>query len=123
MALRKLDHVSILVKDPGPTLDFYEKALGFRLERKRELPEMGMTIYELKARGDFVELIVPADPSKGADGLKHIAFLSDDIEADFEAFKRAGVRLLHSSVQKHGDVSLFFAQAPSGHSVEVIQYA
>ena len=123
MALRRLDHVSILAKDPAPVLDFYGQVLGFKLERKRDLPEMGMTIYELKARGDFVELIVPTDPSSQVEGVQHVAFLSDDIEADFDAFRKAGARLLHKSIQRHGDVSLFFAQAPAGHYVEVIQYA
>ncbi|MFA5138178.1 MAG: VOC family protein [Elusimicrobiota bacterium] len=121
MSIKRLDHVSLLAKDPGPVLDFYRSRLGFELERKREFPEMKMAIYDLKARGESVELIVPLGESKQTEGLKHIAFLSDAIDEDFAAFKAGGASLVHDSVQRHGGCSFFFVKAPGGHLVEVIE--
>lgn len=147
MAIKKLDHVSLLAKDAGPVVQFYEELLGFELAEKKELPEMGMNIYDLKARGEFIEVIEPLGapdalrakpkgrpekeesrpPSGGegkpAGGIKHVAFLSDDIEADFADFKAKGAHLLHKEVQRHGKAAFFFAGGKAGELVEVIQYA
>jgi catechol 2,3-dioxygenase-like lactoylglutathione lyase family enzyme len=122
MAIKRLDHVSLLTKDPGPVLDFYRGRLGFELGRKREFPELKMAIYDLKARGEFLELIVPLGESAQTEGLKHIAFLSDSIDEDFAAFKAGGASLVYDSVQRHGDCAFFFVKAPGGHLVEVIEY-
>lgn len=122
MAIKRLDHVSLLAKDPEPVLDFYRARLGFKLARKREFPEMKMAIYDLKAREEHIEVIVPLGESKQAEGLKHVAFLSDAIDEDFQAFKDGGASLVYDSVQRHGDCAFFFVKAPGGGLVEVIEY-
>ncbi|HAH06133.1 MAG TPA: hypothetical protein DCM05_06330 [Elusimicrobia bacterium] len=121
MAIRKIDHVSILTRDAEKTLSFYRDLLGFRLEQKREHPELGMNLYLLEARGDRVEVLEPLKQG-GEGGLKHVAFLSDDIDADLEAFKAKGAALVHKEVQRHGAVSFFFVRAPAGELVEVIAH-
>ncbi|HBL19229.1 MAG: hypothetical protein A2X36_03075 [Elusimicrobia bacterium GWA2_69_24] len=122
MAITKLDHVSLLAPQPGPVLDFYRDLLGFELSRKREFPDAGMNIYDLKRGGDFVELIEPTAPGAAAGGIKHLAFLSDDIDADFAAFRGQGAALVHAEVQRHGDCAFFFVKGPAGEFVEIIQY-
>jgi glyoxylase I family protein len=122
MAIKRIDHISILSKDAEKTLSFYRDVLGFRLEHKREHPELGMNLYLLEARGDRVEVLEPLGPG-GEGGLKHVAFLSDDIEADFADLKARGAVLLHPQVQRHGPEAFFFLKGPSGELVEVIEHA
>ncbi len=122
MSIKRLDHVSILVREPEKVLEFYEKFLGFELISRREVPEMGMNIFNLKARGDFIEIIQPKDAGKMPDGIKHIAFLSDNIEGDFRFFKENGAVMLYQEVQKLENIAFFFVKSPSGELVEIIQY-
>ena len=123
MAITKLDHISILVSDAAAVTKFYQGFLGFELSAEREFPDLGMKIFDLKARGEFIEVIEPLKKdSPMTDGIKHVAYLSDDIEADFKDFKNRGARLLHKSVQHHGEASFFFIAAPAKTMLEVIQY-
>jgi catechol 2,3-dioxygenase-like lactoylglutathione lyase family enzyme len=124
MAITKLDHISILAKNPDPVIDFYGKFLSFTQKFKKEIPLMHMNIIMLESNGTFLEIIQPTGSDiKMTDGLKHIAFLSDNIEADFLFFKENGANLLHTEIQKSDNLSFFFAKSPSGEFVEVIHYA
>jgi len=122
MAILKLDHVSILANEPEAVLNFYKDFLGFKLVSERTIKEMGMTIYDLKRGSDYIEVIEPSEKGKMTDGIKHIAFLSDNIEEDLRAFKDKGALLLHKEVQRHINLGFFFAKSPTGEFVEVIQY-
>ena len=123
MALIRFDHVSVLAHEPTPVISFYRDVLGFELVQEREIKEMKMVIFDLKVRDDFIEVIQPVGQEmKMADGIKHIAFESDDIEADFKSFHAKGAKLVHKEVQKFGNVAFFFIQAPTGEFVEIIQY-
>ncbi|MBI5242066.1 MAG: VOC family protein [Elusimicrobia bacterium] len=126
MSIQKLDHVSILSASAEKTAAFYQEFLGFEPAEKRELPKLGMRICDLKARGDFIEIIEPLakEGKEGGreGGLKHVAFRSDDIEADFAAFKQKGADMVHPEVQRQGRAAFFFVRSPSGELVEVIEY-
>jgi glyoxylase I family protein len=124
MAIVKIDHVSILSKEPEDLMKFYGELLGFHLDSTREVPAFKMNVFNLKARGDYIEVIQPTPPgeSKTPDGIKHVAFLSDDIEADFARMKEKGAALVHDKVQKFETNLFFFMKSPSGEFVEIIQY-
>lgn len=121
MAILKIDHVNILSANAQETADYYVENLGFTQADKRETPDM--IIVDLKKGPDFIEVIqsVGQQPSKNG-GFKHLAFLSDDIEGDYQAFKAKGARLLHDQVQHSGPRAFFFMCSPSGEWLEVIQY-
>ncbi|MCE1246705.1 MAG: VOC family protein [Firmicutes bacterium] len=123
MAIKKFDHFSILAKKPEEVIEFYSKFLGYSLKYKKEIPLMHMNVFMLENNGELMEIIQPTGTDiKMSDGLKHIAFLSDDIEADFKDFVEKGAQMLHTEIQRSGDISFFFAKSPSGEMVEVIQH-
>ncbi|MCD4785763.1 MAG: VOC family protein [Candidatus Eremiobacteraeota bacterium] len=123
MAITKMDHVAILAKDSGKTVDFYREFLGFKETFRQEIKLMHIVIILLERDGDKIEVIEPTgNDIMMNDGLKHIAFLSDDIDSDFESFQKKGAKLLHKEVQRHEKVAFFFARSPSGEFVEVIQH-
>ena len=123
MALSKLDHVSVLAKNSQKTVDFYKELFGFEELFRKEVELMHMKIVYLGKGEDHIEIIEPTGKDiKMNDGLKHLAFISDDIEADFKDFKEKGVVMLHNEVQKHENLAFFFVKSPSGEFVEVIQY-
>jgi catechol 2,3-dioxygenase-like lactoylglutathione lyase family enzyme len=123
MSIKKLDHVSLFINNPDPVLEFYRDILGFSLASKREIESMNMVVYDLRNNGDYVEIIQQMHgDSKHGDGIKHIAFLSDNIEEDFEEFINKGVHMLHNDVQVFGNASFFFVKSPGGELIEIIQY-
>lgn len=123
MALQKLDHVSILTKDPQPVVDFYSNCLGFEKVSDKTIENMGMRIIMLKKDEDMLEFIQPLQKnSKQTDGIKHVAYLSDNIEEELERIKQTGATLLHDRVQQFENIQFFFVKSPSGEMVEIVQY-
>jgi len=122
MAIQRLDHVSILSGEPEKVIAFYGDNLGFALESTVEMESM--KIFYLKIGPDVIEIIQPLPAgTQASGGLKHVAFLSDDIEADFASFSRGGAAMVHKEIQRHGKVSFFFVKSPGGELVEIIQYS
>jgi len=122
MSVKKLDHISIMAKNPQEVMEFYKNFFNFELISKRELPDMGMNLYLIKGMEEIIEIIEPTKENKMEDGLKHIAFFSDNIEEDFNLFKEKGAKLIHKEVQHTENLSFFFVKSPSGELVELIHY-
>jgi len=123
MAIKKMDHVAILAKNSDKTIDFYKKFLGFEETFRLEVKQLHTIIIFLERDDSKIEVIEPTgNDIKMNDGLKHIAFTSDDIDSDFEDFKDKGAKLLHKEVQRHEKVAFFFARSPSGEFVEIMQH-
>ncbi len=121
LAILTLDHVSILSAEPQRVADFYRDFLGFGEARIREVP--GLRIFDLFKGSDHVEILQTTDGrDPGAGGLKHVAFLSDDLQADFERFRTQGAQMLHQEVQHAEGCDFFFVRSPGGEWVEVLQY-
>ncbi len=121
MAILSLDHVSILSADPQPVADFYRQFLGFGEPTIREVP--GLRIFDMFKGSDHVEILQTTDGRDvGAGGLKHVAFCSDEIQADFERFRAQGAQMLHQEVQHSEGCDYFFVRSPGGEWVEILQY-
>lgn len=123
MSIIKFDHVSIYTRQPEKEIEFYGEFFGYKLESHHEISSMKIHVYHLKKGGDHLELISPTDREiLTEDGIRHIAFLSDDIKEDFRSFKNRGADLLHDEVERHQHSALFFMRGPSGEFIEVIQH-
>ena len=123
MAITKFDHVSIYTRNPNREIEFYRDFFGYELESNHEIPEMNIHVYHLKNKEEHVELISPLNGEIFTqDGIKHIAYKSDDIEADFRLFKEKGADIIHERVQRHKHSSLFFIRSPGGIFIEIIQH-
>lgn len=115
------DHASLLTDDLDAALAFYGERLGCRVAARRTVAEAGMEIADLVAPGGaMIEIIRPLAGGKPS-GVKHLAFRSDDIDAEFARFRAAGVPLLHAEVQAGPGCRFFFAKSPAGEWIEVIQ--
>jgi lactoylglutathione lyase len=124
LAIKKIDHIGLLIKNPEPAIEFYKNVLNFEVSSEKSLHNMHVNVYDLKTQDDYIEIIQPtSNEIMMSNGIKHIAFLSDDIEADYESIKNSGVELLHKEIQRHKDVSFFFMKSPGGEFIEIIQYS
>ncbi len=95
-----LDHVGIAVRDLDAAVARYS-ALGLRPEPPEDLPSAGARVVFLSSGGALLELVTPiAEDSalgrflaKRGEGLHHVAFRVERIEAELERLERDGFEL------------------------------
>ena len=98
----KLDHVGIAVKSIDDTLAVYRKLMQFQ-EKRTEVASQGAKVALIPAGGLTLELLEPTSKDSAigkflaerGEGLHHIAFEVDDIEASMEEFKAKGFRFVY----------------------------
>jgi len=99
-------HVAISVFDLEETVQWYQEKLNFQLTRKFEVPELATQGAFLELNGFHLEVFVRdkstpmpdsrRDPAEDllVHGLKHWAFIVDDLDAVSEELRRRGVEFV-----------------------------
>ena len=106
----RLHHLAVACRSIEAARAPWELALGTTAGPVTDVPEEGVRIAFLKAGASKVELIEPLSPEspiagfldKRGEGLHHVAFAVDDIDAALERLKREGVRLLDETPRARG---------------------
>lgn len=102
-SLQKIDHLGIAVRSIEETLKYYEGALGLQCEKIEEVASQKVRTAFLAIGDVHLELLEPTSPDSTiakflddrGEGIHHIAFATDGIEAQLGQAKEAGVRLIH----------------------------
>jgi methylmalonyl-CoA/ethylmalonyl-CoA epimerase len=97
----KIDHVGIAVRSIDEARRFYE-ALGLRVEEIEEVPQEGVRVAMIPCGESRIELLEPIREDspvaryldKQGQGVHHVCFASDDVEADDASLREAGYRLI-----------------------------
>lgn len=100
--VNKVDHIGIAVKDLDETLKFYEDILGIKCVSKEEVEEQKVKVAFLPLGDTEIELLESTDKEgpiakyieKKGEGMQHIAYRVDDIEASIKELKEKGIRLI-----------------------------
>ncbi len=102
MALR-LDHVGIAVWRLRPAVRLWSELLGGEY-RQGAVDHQGFSVLQFEyPAGGRVELLTPASDRTGflvrflerqGEGVHHLTFVSDDLRAEVERLRTAGVRIL-----------------------------
>lgn len=102
--LENLFHVAIAVRNLDEAEKLYETALGLRVEHREVVEDQGVRTSMLvpEKGGTALELLEPLSAEspvskfldKRGEGIHHICFLVDDIEAALERLKGEGVKLI-----------------------------
>ena len=103
MARPTLDHIGIAVKSLDAA-KIYE-ALGLSVEHIEIVETQGVRTAFLSAGDANIELLEPTGPQstvakfieKRGEGIHHICFRVDDIEAQLERLKELGYRLINEA--------------------------
>ena len=121
MAIVKVDHINIACADLEETAKFYTEVLGFS---RGQVKRSGIKqMLNLVKQDSVVELAQPTDGDRlDGDAYNHIAFTSDNIQADFKHMQELGFTLLNDSVQESAGAFYFFMEAPGGTLVEIITH-
>jgi methylmalonyl-CoA/ethylmalonyl-CoA epimerase len=98
----KVDHIGIAVSNLEESIKFYEEVLGLKLHGTEIVEEQKVKVAFLPIGDTEVELLEATSPdspiakfieTKGQ-GVQHIAYRVDDIEAALEEMKAKGIRLI-----------------------------
>jgi methylmalonyl-CoA/ethylmalonyl-CoA epimerase len=102
--LKKIDHLGIAVRSLEEAVPYYEKGLGLKCEHREEVPSQKVRAAFFCVGEVHLELLEPTDPESPIakfleknpnGGIHHIAFGTDDIDAQLGRASGAGVRLIN----------------------------
>jgi methylmalonyl-CoA epimerase len=99
--IRGVDHIGIAVSSIAEGRKLYE-AMGLHVESIEEVPAEGVRVAFIPVGGTRIELLEPISPdspvarflAKRGPGIHHVCLASDEIAADDQALRAAGVELL-----------------------------
>jgi methylmalonyl-CoA/ethylmalonyl-CoA epimerase len=101
---RRVDHIAIVVQDLDAALGVYHDVLGLPLERVEEVPaeKVKVAFLPLPEGDGEVELVQPTADDTGVarylakrgEGMHHICFEVDDIQAAMAKMAASGLQVL-----------------------------
>ena len=101
--LSKIDHLGIAVKSLDEAIPYYEKVLGLPCEGTEEIPSQKVRTAFFDIGGTHLELLEPTSPDSPVakfleknpnGGVHHVAFRTDNLEAELKHAADNGVRLI-----------------------------
>ncbi|MEH7374983.1 VOC family protein [Neobacillus drentensis] len=126
MAVKKMDHVGVMVNDLNASLLFYQKVVGMELKDQFTITNGSINLAFLGFNGSDeteLELVYGGNPDLPTEGkVNHIAFLVDNIEEEFNRLKGVNVVFISDEiVTLPNGYRNFFVQGPDGEKVEFFQ--
>ena len=128
-AVRKVDHISILVENVDSALEFYVDLLGLEIVKVEDSELHGVRAAFLKAGDVMIELIEPLGPGplqnlleKRGPGFHHVAFEVPDLERALSDVAEAGVRVIDEKPKpgvEGGRISFLHPKSTQGSMIEL----
>jgi methylmalonyl-CoA/ethylmalonyl-CoA epimerase len=126
-----LDHVVIAVHDLGAATADYEALFGRTPSWRGEHPKYGTRNTLFRVDNTYVELLEPVVPDTGVarylerkgEGLHHVCFEVDDVEADLASLKQSGTEMIdqQTRIGLAGRICFLHPSAMDGALVELCQ--
>ncbi len=126
--IEKVDHVGIAVSNLDETLKFYTETLGLKFDGVEVVSDQKVKVAFLPIGDTEIELLESTDPDgpiakyieKKGEGIQHIAFRVDNIQAALDNMRQKGVRLIDEQPRYGaGGAQIAFLHPKSTHGVLV----
>ncbi|MCP9199257.1 methylmalonyl-CoA epimerase [Gramella sp. GC03-9] len=109
--MKKIEHIGIAVKDLEAANKIYKAVLGSEHYKTETVESEGVSTSFFKIGESKIELLAATRPDspigkfieKRGEGIHHMAFYVDDIEAEIERLKGEGFRLLNETPKPGAD--------------------
>jgi methylmalonyl-CoA/ethylmalonyl-CoA epimerase len=109
--MKKIEHIGIAVKSLATAIPLYEKLLDTPCYKTESVENEKVNTAFFRQGDNKIELLESSDPSgviarfieKKGEGLHHVAFDVDDIEAEMKRLKAAGFTLLNEVPKRGAD--------------------
>ena len=103
----RIDHLGIAVRSLDEALGFYREALGLPLAGTEEVAGERVRVAFLPAGETRIELLEPSDPASAVathldrrgEGIHHVCFEVEDLEAAVEKIRAHGGRLVDPAIR------------------------
>ena len=124
--VKTLNHVGIAVRSIDAQRPFYEETLGAEFEGYEEVPSQKVKVGFFRVENVRLELLEPTDTDgpiakfleKRGEGLHHLAFTVDDIQARIDQLKESGVQMIDDSPRGGAHhMQIAFLHPKSSHGV------
>ena len=124
MNLGKIHHVAIIGSDYAASKHFYTDILGFQVIRENYRAERQDYKIDLQLDGCELELfIIPGRPTRPsypeANGLRHLAFHVEDVEAVAEELLQKGIEVEEIRTDTYTGEKMTFFEDPDGLPIEI----
>jgi len=128
MKILKIDHIGIAVNSIETGIRFWKDILGLDFEGSETVEEQKVTTAFFPVGDSEVELLESIDPDgpiaryleKKGEGIQHVAFRVDNIEASLKELKEKGIRLIDEKPRKGaGGAKIAFLHPKSTNGVLV----
>lgn len=112
--MKKIEHIGIAVKSFSISIPLFEKLLNTNCYKTEVVKSENVNTAFFKTGETKIELLESIDPDgviakfieKKGEGIHHIAFDVDDIEAEMNRMKQEGFLLLNEKPKKGADNKL-----------------
>lgn len=130
--MRKIEHIGIAVKDLEVSNLLFEKLLGVSSYKQEEVASEGVMTSFFESGPNKIELLAATNPDspiakfleKKGEGIHHIAFDVEDIEAELIRLKNEGFVVLNEVPKKGADnklVAFLHPKSTNGVLIELCQ--
>ena len=130
--MKKVEHIGIAVKDLNNANALFEKLFNQSHYKQEEVESESVSTSFFKVGDTKIELLEANDPNsaiakfieKRGEGVHHIAFAVDDIEAEIERLKTEGFELIHHTPKPGADgkiIAFLHPKSSGGVLVELCQ--
>ncbi|TYS62580.1 VOC family protein [Sutcliffiella horikoshii] len=126
MAIKRLEHVGIMVKDIQASIEFYTNVVGFSLKGQLDHPNGVIKLAFLgfnESEETELELIQGYNDNLPVEGkVHHIALTVDDVEVEHQRLKGLDVTFIEQEITTlpNGARYIFFA-GPDGEWIELFE--
>ena len=103
MAVKRIDHIAIVVPNVEDATCFYEEALGLKVEHVEQIDSQEVLVAFLPTGGSEIELLEPINDTSGVakflakhgPGMHHLCLEVDDLQETMARLKAKGVALIN----------------------------
>jgi methylmalonyl-CoA/ethylmalonyl-CoA epimerase len=123
---KSVNHIGIAVRSIEQQRPFYEQTLGATFEHVEEVADQGVRVGFLRLGDVRLELLEPTSDAsniagfleKRGEGIHHVAYTVDRLEARLQTLKEQGVRLIDETPRAgaHG-MRIAFLHPKATHGV------
>ena len=128
----KIAHIGIAVKDLNKSVELFAAVVGSRPGHRERVEDQHVNTATFVLDGTSIELLEPTSPEspiakfieKRGEGMHHISFAVDDIDAELERLKKAGFQLIDDHPRMGADnclVAFLHPTSTNGVLIELSQ--
>ncbi len=134
MLFGRIDHIGIAVNDLDAAVQLYGGSFGMAEQHRETVEEQGVEAILLEVGEGHIELIKPLSDDTGVakfiarhgEGMHHVAYQVDDIDAALERVREAGLRLIDEKPRtgiRNSRVAFLHPKSTGGVLTEIVEPA